>query len=348
MKQTTNINIGGSVLHIDEDAYLLLHQYIKRLEMHFQKYPEKADILGDIEQRIAELLCEEISSKEQAVTTEHVEKVIEIMGNPHDFEEEKENTQESEPTTNEKKNKQLYRNPKGKIIAGVAGGLGVYFKLDPVLIRVAFLIITLVGFGFPIPLYIILWILIPEAQTKTQRMEMMGEPINIESIKNQAQNGFENLKSSVKDFANADYTHNAISQVGSFIGKVLPVLFKIIFGLSVSIMAAGIVFLSIIELSSNVICWDFPPTMDPSLVHFLSNVDISLLGVGVLFVGLAAVTSIFHILPNVIWGENSSSKLALQITSVLTTIGIIIIIIALTKSIVDYQVVKEFIFLGGS
>lgn len=349
MKQTTSVNIGGIVLHIDDDAFQLLSDYIKRLEKHFQKYPEKNDILGDIEQRIGELLTEEITSKEQAISIEHVEKIIGIMGNPQDFEEEKDETADTAPSPpdEDKKHRMLYRNPDNKTIAGVCSGLGIYFKADPTLIRILFLILTLVGVGFPIPLYIILWILIPEAHTLTQKMEMKGESINIDSIKKNVQTGIDDIKSSVKDFTHSGYTHNAISQIGSFIGKVAPVIFNIIFGLSLSAIVIAIIFLFTMKLSAQVICWDLPPTLDPEVLYFISNVDITLLGIGVLFVSLAAITSLFYILPNAIWGEKNSTRLSVQISTVLTTIGIIIIIIALTRSMIDYQAVKEFIFLGG-
>jgi len=57
--------------------------------------------------------------------------------------------------------KRLYRSMNDKMIAGVCSGLAVYFNLDPVLMRVIFVALALMG-GPGILLYIILWIVMPE------------------------------------------------------------------------------------------------------------------------------------------------------------------------------------------
>lgn len=347
MKKTTSITIGGIVLHIDEDAFDLLNNYINSLNRHFEKDPEKAEILNDIEQRLAELLSEQLPDKGYSVKKEYVENAIRTMGTPQDFENENSDTTAT-TTEKEKKTKQLYRNPEGKIFGGVCGGIAVYFAIDPTLIRITFVILTLFGAGFPIPLYIILWIIIPEAQTRTQKMEMKGESINIDSIKKNAQAGFEDIKSSVSDFAHSKNTQQAVSQIGVFIGKVAPIFFRVAFGLSIAAITIAIICLSTLEFSSNIINWGLPPTIDPELLFFLHKVDVHLFAIGILLVTTAAVISLFYILPNIIWGEKRYSRVATQITSVLTTIGIIVIIIALTKSIVDYQAIKEFLFYGAT
>jgi phage shock protein PspC (stress-responsive transcriptional regulator) len=56
--------------------------------------------------------------------------------------------------------KRLYRSENSRVLGGVCGGIGEYFSLDPVIIRFAFVIFTLMG-GSGILLYIILWIVIP-------------------------------------------------------------------------------------------------------------------------------------------------------------------------------------------
>lgn len=346
MKKTTSINMGGVVFHIDEDAYQILNDYITSLEKHFEKDPEKTEILNDIEQRIAELLSEELPDKGQAVKKEHVEKIKSIMGNPKDFDTENAGPA-NEQASEDKKPRQLYRNPDGKVLGGVAGGLGVYLGIDPALIRVAFVLLTFFGAGFPIPLYIILWIIIPEAVTRTQKMEMKGESITIDTIKKNAQTGFEEIKTSVRDFANSKDTQNAVSQIGSFIGRVAPIFFRVVFGLTIGAIVTAIIILLVIDVSPSMVCWSYPPSIDPDVLYIMKRVDVYLFAVGVLLIASAAVTYIFYILPNAIWGSKTTSRIGIQLSSVLTTIGIIVIIIALTKSVVDYQAVKEFIFYGG-
>lgn len=60
----------------------------------------------------------------------------------------------------ETKTKQLYRSEKNRIVAGVAGGLGEYFNVDPTLVRLLFILMTVSG-GSGVLLYLILWIIVP-------------------------------------------------------------------------------------------------------------------------------------------------------------------------------------------
>jgi phage shock protein C len=56
----------------------------------------------------------------------------------------------------------LYRSKKNRIIAGVCGGIGEYFKVDPTLVRLLWLLISVMGMGSGVVAYIIAWIIIPE------------------------------------------------------------------------------------------------------------------------------------------------------------------------------------------
>ncbi|MGE5682914.1 MAG: PspC domain-containing protein [Bacillota bacterium] len=55
----------------------------------------------------------------------------------------------------------LYRSRKDKMIAGVAGGLAEYFNIDPVIVRVCFVAAAILSGGLGIPVYILLWIVVP-------------------------------------------------------------------------------------------------------------------------------------------------------------------------------------------
>jgi phage shock protein PspC (stress-responsive transcriptional regulator) len=69
------------------------------------------------------------------------------------------------------------------MIAGVASGLAQYFGIDVVIIRILFVVATLITFGWGIPLYIVFWLLVPEAKTSSDRLQMAGKPINVDSLK---------------------------------------------------------------------------------------------------------------------------------------------------------------------
>ncbi|MDB5264215.1 MAG: hypothetical protein JWQ14_3498 [Adhaeribacter sp.] len=77
--------------------------------------------------------------------------------------------------------KKLFRNPDGKKLGGVAGGIALYFGMDVAVIRLLFLISAFLG-GFGLVAYIILWIILPEASSITDRVQMQGNPVTLSSI----------------------------------------------------------------------------------------------------------------------------------------------------------------------
>ena len=179
MKKTITINLGGMVFHIDEDAYRLLEEYLRSIGDHYANDPASEEILEDIEARMAELFREKMSPNQEVITREEAQEVIRTMGYPEDFLEE-------DPSAAYGRRqrihyRRIYRDPDNRILGGVCGGLGAYFNIDPLVFRLLFIAVTLLG-GAGILLYIIFWIIVPEAKTTSQKLEMRGEPVNVSNI----------------------------------------------------------------------------------------------------------------------------------------------------------------------
>lgn len=192
MKKTITINLAGMVFTIDDDAYKLLDDYLNKVEKHFKQEKDKDEILHDIEARIAELLHEKITGDRQVILIKDIEDIIAIMGNPSDFgDAEEEKTYQA--TTQRKKYRRFYRDPDNRILGGVSSGLAAYWGMDPTIIRIVFIVITVMGFAGVI-IYLILWIIMPEAKTVAQKLEMRGEPVNISNIGNFFREEFEHVK----------------------------------------------------------------------------------------------------------------------------------------------------------
>ena len=85
MKKTLTVNLGGTVFHIDEDAYRLLDNYLCNLKLHFRKQEGAQEIVDDIENRISELFIEKINMGSQVITLSDVEEVIASVGRTEDF-----------------------------------------------------------------------------------------------------------------------------------------------------------------------------------------------------------------------------------------------------------------------
>jgi phage shock protein PspC (stress-responsive transcriptional regulator) len=214
MNKVFNINLGGYPFTIDENAYHHLKQYLSAIDSHFKNSDGFDDITTDIEARLAEIFSETLQGR-QIVMLKDVQGAINIMGTPEDFgaesnysaipEEEKEEASEE---TNEgifKKKmqrfgKRMYRNPEETVVGGVASGVSAYFGIEePLWIRIAF-VLFIVGGGFGIPLYVILWAVLPEAKTAKQKLEMRGEKIDVNSIAKTIEEEVTHIKDRFQEF----------------------------------------------------------------------------------------------------------------------------------------------------
>ena len=175
MNKVVSINLNGVIISIDEMAYEKLKQYIDALHKHFNGTPGGAEITSDIETRIAELLQLKLTDAYPVILVRDVESVIAIMGNPWEMNE-KEEAEKSQSTQTNSLNepKKLKRDSRNKILGGVCGGLGNFFNIDPIIARAGFLVSFFV-FGSGFLLYIILWVIMPEARAD-ELPQFSGQP----------------------------------------------------------------------------------------------------------------------------------------------------------------------------
>jgi phage shock protein PspC (stress-responsive transcriptional regulator) len=195
MKKAISINLGGIIFSIDEDAYMSLKKYLDAIEATFSDKVEALDVMRDIEARIAELLSERISNSMQVITIADIDEIKNIMGAPEDISDDQ--SSEEKKTYHFRTYRKMYRDPDDRIVAGVCRGIGAYWRIDPTIIRVLFILLTVFGFA-GILLYLVLWIILPEAKTAAHKLEMRGEPVTLASIKEFMRNEFENIKRNFK------------------------------------------------------------------------------------------------------------------------------------------------------
>lgn len=194
MKRAISINLGGIVFNIDDDAYRELQAYLTKIENCFSDREESKEIMNDIEVRIAELFNERITDYKQVITSKDVHEIIEIMGKPEQIGETgKESTHEHRERFGPSGYRRMYRDPDNRILGGVCSGMSAYWRIDPIILRILF-VLAFLGFGTGLIIYIILWIVIPEAKTKAQKLEMMGEKVNVSNIGKAFKEEFNNVK----------------------------------------------------------------------------------------------------------------------------------------------------------
>ncbi|MDD2241750.1 MAG: PspC domain-containing protein [Bacteroidales bacterium] len=221
MEETLKISIGGVAFIINKNAYAKLDNYLKVLTVHYSARPEGSEILDDIERRIAELLLDKFG-KEDVVTEERIDRVIAVMGRPQEIDGEDEtiyntgntNAQGSANTGNSagynggnqnsengRSSRKLFRDMDNRVIGGVCSGLAAYCKIDPVIMRLIFVVAFILGslgrhflwisghgfgwthFGGVVFLaYILLWIIMPKAKTVEDKCAMKGSAPGVQGV----------------------------------------------------------------------------------------------------------------------------------------------------------------------
>ncbi|MEQ8624560.1 MAG: PspC domain-containing protein [Vicingaceae bacterium] len=252
MNKTVTANISGVVFHIEVDAYEKLNRYLSTIKTYFRDSEGKDEIMADIEARIAELFKEDMEPGKEVITVINVEKVISIMGEPEQYMEEASDTsynEENQQTGSDFRSRKLYRDPDDNMIGGVCSGLSYYFGIDKIWFRAAFLIALIAGAGTGVIIYIILWIIVPSPKTTAEKLEMKGEPINVENIGNTIKDEFNGFKKKVKSKDTKGYVQkaeNSIYKFFDFLLKVLVYFFKFIFKL----VGVALVIASLFALAS--------------------------------------------------------------------------------------------------
>jgi len=235
MNKTININLAGTFFHVDENAYGKLSRYLDAIRKSLSDPQGSDEIMRDIEARIAELFSEKLESSTQVVTIKELDEVIGVMGQPEDYKVDEEIFEDA-PSSGRKRtrrsttSKKLYRDIDDKFLSGVSSGLGHYLGIDSLWVRLIWIVLVLLGFGSPILIYILLWILVPAAESTAEKLQMTGEPVNISNIEKKFKEGYENVADSIKNADYDKYGKKVKSSTTSFfdtLGNVLLTLLKI-------------------------------------------------------------------------------------------------------------------------
>ena len=216
MKNVTKVSISGYAFIVEDEGYRMLDNYLAKLKRYYAGQPGGMEIVEGIEERIAELLRERISTMDEVVSKEKAAEVLAIMGKPEDIEDE--SSAGPEPDFgDERPRRRIYRDVDNKLLGGVCSGLGAYFRTDPLWFRLGFvfgvLFVGLVGFpfgqfaflprlgqngGFFVLLYLILWIIVPPARTVVQRCKMRGENPDFSGIQQRVKRGIDEVERGVR------------------------------------------------------------------------------------------------------------------------------------------------------
>lgn len=242
MKKTININIAGVVFQIDDDAFEKLRSYLQEVNNRFRRMDGGSEALEDFEARVAEIF-QGRRGITGIVTIEDVNEMISIMGKPEDIDDGYNDEPEGEPVTSTQR--RLYRDPDETIISGVAGGIGSYLNVDPVWIRLLFIMFT-VFYGFGFFVYIALWIALPAAGNESRRRELYGTRYSSTGSSRRGGKGYRSSGRATGSDA-ADRLSGALSEIFLALGKFIVIILRIILIIiGGSFILAGFAFLALV------------------------------------------------------------------------------------------------------
>ena len=235
MKKTVNINLAGTFFHIDEDAFAKLSRYLEAVKKSISDPVGGDEIIQDIEARIAELFSERLEINTQVISTRELDAIIKIMGQPEDYIMDEDAAQTNSATGNQTRgettiNKQLFRDSDNKFIAGVCSGLGHYLGLEVIWVRLFWIFLSFVTTGFGVIAYLLFWILVPGAETTSEKLKMTGEPINISNIEKKFNEGYQKVSQNIKNVDYDKYEEKIKKGSATFfdsLGAILSTVFKI-------------------------------------------------------------------------------------------------------------------------
>ena len=261
MNKTIIININGIIFHIEEDAYEVLQAYMVNVKKHFGYSIDSQEIVGDIENRIAEMFSERLNDQKAVILMEDVREVCAQMGEVEDFEigEEPAEDFSTEPSYSYREDRSLFRDPDDKVLGGVCSGLGHYFGIESKWVRLIFLLVFFFG-GAGFLIYIILWAVVPKAKTRADKMRMRGEPANLENFKRSFQEEMGDVKRNFSAAGERARTgledpDSSLNSVIKAVGRVIIVFIKIIGALIIFSFSMALIGL-IITLFLGAGFWD--------------------------------------------------------------------------------------------
>lgn len=254
MNKTIIININGIVFHIEEDAYEILKNYMTEVKRHFSNSADSLEITTDIENRIAEMFGEVLlKDNRQVIVEQDVNQVVEQMGSVADFETADADNDHS-AYINTSGNRRLFRDPDDHLVAGVCAGIANYFNIDTVWMRLAFALFIPVG-GSGLLLYLILWIIVPKATSRADKMAMKGEKQNLQGFKKNFEEEMSSMRQNISNFGHEakpfvykarDFVGDFFHHLGVFFNGAGKVFVKLV-GVFILLSAfAGAVFLVVV------------------------------------------------------------------------------------------------------
>lgn len=340
MNKLINMNLGGMPFQIDDEAYSILNAYLSAVKRKFNDQ----EIVEDIEARLAEMFHDNLKATgKQIVSTTNVNEAIEVMGKPEEFEQgyaESDYTDSYENATGySKRARKLFRDPDDKVFGGVVSGLTKYFGIDsPTWFRVGLFILPFLDWmglyistSLVLLTYIVMWIVVPKAKTATQKMQMRGEPINLDNIERSFNDGFDTVKKNL----NRERTSQMGNGIESFIKAVLKVLLFI--GLGIAILFTLCIVAGLIATAFGV------GLTSPTINQYLTGSALTTWSavIGIIFMCLAPAVFLITLLIKLLFKHSIKMPMILAGTLSAFILGFVLSVLSVGNVIADFNKIAK-------
>jgi phage shock protein PspC (stress-responsive transcriptional regulator) len=198
------INLNGNAFHLEEPGFKSLSAYLERAQAQLKDNPDRTEIVADLEQAIADKCGRFLRPHKNVLTAAEIEEVLKEMGPVQS-----ENTADAGAAASGQPNaesrpgaaagaapKRLYQIREGAIISGVCTGLAAYLNIDVTIVRIAFVLLTLLTTGVWILVYLIMMLVVPFANTGEEHAAATGAPFNAQEVIDQAKKHYAEFKDS--------------------------------------------------------------------------------------------------------------------------------------------------------
>ncbi|GEM_PF-1923464 len=345
MKKISNITLGQVVFAVEQDAFDVLSTYLEKVKASLPETEDRTEVLEDIEGALAEKFLARKKSEKRAVTAADVSEVTTEMGSPSDFGEGQTDEKETPTSSAEQSTKKrLFRDADDAVIAGVASGIAQYFEIDPVIVRILFFISIFFN-GLGLIAYIVLWVVVPKAQTTTDKYAMRGEMVTLKEITQRVKKNLEKI-----DREDLVHTGGLWNKVRGFFVKLFDVLGVLVRGvihiaryvvglafvLGGALGTAGLVSVySVVLLSEKVL---FPQEVQVALDTMLGS------ALGIVAITASFVMMVIPLLVLIITGASLLAKrnfFTVSKTVGLAVVWIVAMILAATTSALQVEQVMQ-------
>jgi phage shock protein PspC (stress-responsive transcriptional regulator) len=195
------INLNGNAFHLEEPGYQSLRAYLERAQAQLKDNPDKAEIMADLEQAIADKCAHFLRPHKNVLSAAEIEAVLKEMGPVQTDGGQSSAPADDQPRTAPQNGsgptlKRLYQIREGAMLSGVCTGIAAYLNIDVTIVRILFVLLTLLTKGIGILVYVVMMLVIPFANTDEERAAAAGAPFNAQQVIDRAKRQYAEFKDS--------------------------------------------------------------------------------------------------------------------------------------------------------